>query len=138
MLRALTILFNLTLTVSRRQYLAAGSALMLLKYVIDNAIVHTFTGRFWSPVDHLVPSLALRTPSGAAPEPGAMLMALALMALPFLWVGLTMSMRRALDASYSPWTAVLFFVPIINLFLMAWLCVAPSRRGPTKPAVNES
>jgi hypothetical protein len=47
-------------------------------------------------------------------------------ALPFLWIGVSMSMRRAIDAGRSPWIALLFFVPVINLLLMAVLSLLPS------------
>ena len=48
-------------------------------------------------------------------------------ALPFLWIGVSMSMRRAVDAGASPWVALLFFVPGLNLVLMLALCLPPSR-----------
>ena len=38
-----------------------------------------------------------------------------------------MTMRRALDAGASPWVALFFFVPGLNLILMMVLCLPPSR-----------
>jgi len=47
-------------------------------------------------------------------------------ALPFLWIGVSMSMRRASDAGLSPWVALLFFVPGLNLLLMLVLSLLSS------------
>ena len=47
-------------------------------------------------------------------------------ALPFLWIGVSMTMRRAADAGASPWIALLFFVPALNFVLMAVLSLLPS------------
>jgi len=58
--------------------------------------------------------------------------ALALWTLPFLWAGATLTMRRSLDAGWSAWLALAFFVPYLNYLLMLALCLAPSARGPSR------
>jgi uncharacterized membrane protein YhaH (DUF805 family) len=52
--------------------------------------------------------------------------ALGLTALPFIWIGASMSVRRARDAGWSGWIGLLFFVPFVNYLVMAALCVPPS------------
>ena len=51
---------------------------------------------------------------------------LALWALPFLWIGVSMSMRRALDAGRSAWLALLFFIPVVNWIFLLVMCLLPS------------
>jgi hypothetical protein len=60
---------------------------------------------------------------------------LMLWALPFAWIGLSMSVRRAIDAGLSPWVGLLFCVPLLNFLVMIGLCLPPSRppRGPAQP-----
>src|SRR6185503_6147187 len=53
--------------------------------------------------------------------------------LPFLWIGATLTLRRALDAGRSPWLVVLFFVPLVNYALMLWLSALPSRPAAAAP-----
>jgi uncharacterized membrane protein YhaH (DUF805 family) len=120
------LLFGLRRRVARREYVRWGFGLALLKFLLDTAVVYACTGKTWSPLGYVVPSLVLRSQAvGAGPE--AMHVLLAALALPFLWIGLTMSVRRAADASVSPWLGTLFVVPLVNYVAIALLCVLPSR-----------
>jgi len=42
-----------------------------------------------------------------------------------------MTARRAADAGWSPWTGLLFFVPLVNYAVMLALCFAPSSANST-------
>lgn len=103
-------LFTLDGRVPRAQYLAAGLGLAMLKYTVDTAACMLATGEFWDPLAYLSPMFAERL---GEPErfPVAFLVFLALWALPFLWVGVGMSSRRARDAGLSPWLGLGFLVP---------------------------
>ncbi len=120
--------------VSRRAYLRHGLALMLLKYCVDLLLVTATTRTLWTPLDYLssAPFLFSSRLSGAerflAP-------ALAGWTLPFLWIGISMTIRRLLDAGWSAWWSLLFFVPVLNYALLAVLCVAPGRSAPRDPVV---
>ncbi|MCZ6918134.1 MAG: hypothetical protein O7I93_15280 [Gemmatimonadetes bacterium] len=111
--------------VNRAAYLKHGFALALLKYGGDALLVGTGTGAFWSPFDYMqsVPFLLDETFANA---PGYLAPALAVWTMPFLWIGVTMSMRRALDAGWSAWAALLFFVPYANYGLMLTLAALPT------------
>ena len=123
--------FTFEQRVGRREYIASGIALALLKYAGDVALVWTTTGRVWAPLDYLSPVDALVS-AKLVDAPPALLPALALWALPFLWIGVSMSMRRALDAGRSAWLALLFFVPGLSYAFMAVMSVLPSRE-PRRP-----
>lgn len=101
---------------------------MVFKYAVDAAAVGVVTRQFWSPVDYLVPSIALREPKLKA-WPAWLVVAMIVWTLPFLWIGVSMTLRRAFDAGRSPWIAMLFFVPIINYLVMVALAVLPTRPG---------
>ena len=108
------------------QYLRHGAALMAIKYASDVALVWMGAGRFWSPVDYMrsISTLQASTLSGAA---SWLMPALALWTLPFLWAGITLTLRRAIDAGKSPWLALGFFVPYVNYLTIAALSTLPSR-----------
>jgi uncharacterized membrane protein YhaH (DUF805 family) len=112
--------------VDRRTYLVSGLALAALKYAGDLLLVWSATGRLWSLRDYLSPVHTLVS-AKLAGAPPALLPVLALWALPFLWVGISMSMRRALDAGRSAWSSLLFFVPGVSYAYMALMCALPSR-----------
>ncbi len=46
--------------------------------------------------------------------------------LPFFWVAISMSVRRAADAGHSPWVGLLVIVPLLNLLVMLLLCTFPT------------
>ena len=118
--------------VSRREYLRHGIGLIVLKYAGDVALVGLAAGRFWTPSDyvHSIPFLLATRLEGA---PSWLMPALGLWTLPFLWAGVTLTMRRALDAGWSAWLALGFFVPYLNYLLMLALCLAPRAAIPAHP-----
>jgi hypothetical protein len=96
------------------------------KYAVDAAAVWLVTRQVWSPFDYLVPSMILREPKMNT-WPAWLVVALIVWTLPFLWIGVSMTLRRAVDAGRSPWLAMVFFVPLVNYLLMLVLSLLPSR-----------
>ena len=125
--RWLRLWFGFTEPVDRGTYLRHGLGLTALKYVIDALLVWTFAGIFWTPLNYLSPLLTTRQAllHGAPPW---LLPLMAVIALPFLWIGVSMSMRRAADAGKNPGIALVFFLPGVNLLLMLGLCLPESVR----------
>ncbi len=130
--------FGLSLPVDRGTYLRHGAGLMAGKYLVDTAIIRAATGHFWTPLDYLNPSVLSR--SVRLPDaPDLLLWGLAAWTLPFVWIGTSMTVRRAIDAGRSPWFGLLFFVPFLNYLLMLGLCLLPSRpRRPAAPGTDDA
>jgi uncharacterized membrane protein YhaH (DUF805 family) len=124
--RWLRLWFTFDYRVGRREYFVSGVVLAALKYAGDVALVWAATGRVWSPADYLSPVHSLMA-AKLAGAPPALLPLLAFWTLPFLWIGVSMSMRRALDAGLSAWLALLFFVPGFSYAFMALMSALPSR-----------
>ncbi len=121
--------------VDRKTYAAYGFGLMALKYALDASLIWWFTGRGWTPLDYLSPLWSTRqhvlqgAPAWLAPV-------LVVITLPFLWIGVTLTLRRAVNAGLSAWTCLLFFVPGVNYVLMLALCVLSQVSKPARtPAV---
>src|SRR5258705_1582999 len=125
--RWLNLWFTFERSVGRRVYLLSGLGLAALKYAGDVLIVWRGTGRLWHPLDYLSPVSSLASQSLVS---GWSFVLLALWALPFLWIGISMSMRRSLDAGHSAWLALLFFIPGINYLFMAAMCAPPTSGEP--------
>jgi len=123
--------------VGRSQYLRHGAALVAVKYGGDVALVWLGTGSIWTPRDYLqsAPLLVSEGLGSATPWLAPVLM---VWTLPFLWIGVTMTIRRLLDAGRSAWWSLLFFVPIVSYLLMGLLTILPgsgggsSRTGPSR------
>jgi hypothetical protein len=107
---------------------------MALKYALDAALIWWFAGHWWTPLDYLSPLWSTRqhvlqgAPAWLAPV-------LVVITLPFLWIGVTLTLRRAVNAGLSPWTCLLFFLPGTNYVLMLALCLWPPS---TKPAREQA
>lgn len=121
-------LFSLSTPVDRKTYLTTGLVLMAFKYAIDNAIVFAATGSFWSPLRYFSPIFTMREGSlQLAPSVNEWFtLAMVVWAVPFIWIGVTMSIRRARDAGMSPGLGLGFFVPFVNFILIALLSLLPT------------
>jgi uncharacterized membrane protein YhaH (DUF805 family) len=122
--RWLRLWFGFSDPVDRGTYFRHGLGLTAFKYGLDALLIWRFADRVWTPLDYLNPLLQARQEL-LRDGPSWLLPLLITIALPFLWIGVSMSMRRAVDAGRSPWIALLFFVPVINFVLMAILSLAP-------------
>jgi len=132
--RLLRVWFGFTAPVSRRTYVLTGVALMTVKYVVEALAVHAVTGQWWTPFAYFSPSLA-RFRELQAP---ALAWAIAFWTLPFIWIGASMTVRRALDAGLSARIGLLFFVPVLNNLVMLVLAAQPTHveRFPSFPATS--
>jgi hypothetical protein len=127
MRRLLRLWFSLGEPVGPAAYLVSGIGLMALKYGVDASVVWLATHHFWSPLAYLHPVFTAR--QEGLDLPTALQLALALWTMPFLWIGVTMSVRRAVDAGHSAWLGLWFLVPLVNYVLMVYLSLTP-RRAP--------
>jgi hypothetical protein len=122
--------------VDRATYLRVGVSLMLLKYLVDAALVGVFAGVFWSPADYLLPMITFNAEKVAA-FPTALNIALLLWTVPFLSIGVSLSVRRAIDARLFPGMVLLFFVPMLNYVMMLALAIVPSRTPEEAPSIRD-
>jgi len=109
----------------RRTYFRRGLALVLVKYGGDAALIAIAIRRWWTPA-HYLDSIYLLYNTFWTQAPAWLLPALMLWTLPFLWIGMRMTMERAEDAGLSPWFSLGFLLPYANYLLMLTLCLLPS------------
>jgi len=127
-------------SVDRRTYFLTGVTLAFLKYAGDAALIRLATGHTWTPANYL-DSTYLLWSAVWQHAPGWLLPALSLWTLPFLWIGVVMTLGRCRDAGLSPWLAFVFFIPYANYIQMLTLSVLPGiprQANPPGPAGTES
>src|SRR5262245_28260477 len=126
--------FDFSRPVSRRAYILSGLGLGLLKVGVDNTLMILWFGHGRLAdaglLPYVGPSRDFLTTIVQQGLHGWELV-LILWTLPFLWIGASMTARRAADAGGSPWLGALFFVPFVSYALMLLLCVLPTREEPT-------
>lgn len=118
--------------VSRSAYLVSGIGLMLLKYAVETLVLFTTTGGVLTPWAFLSPLYTMRLQLLEA-APDWVGPAFYVGTLPFLWVALSMSVRRAANALLPPWLGLAVLVPFLNYLVMLWLAAALPAE-PAEPA----
>jgi uncharacterized membrane protein YhaH (DUF805 family) len=110
--------------IDRLGYLIIGVSALALKVSIDWLIISRIFHRTWSLLLYWHPlgNVANLREKGAAGT-GFVLLA---MAIPFIWLGLTTTVKRLRDAGEPVWLVCLFFMPFVNLLFLAVLCLIPS------------
>lgn len=110
---------------SRGEYAAVGFIGVAIKHFLDRAIATAFFGyqgqifNYWAPLgkaarlDHLSDTEA------------KFLATLLLISIPFIWIGVAMTVKRLRDAGQPLWLVVLFFAPFFNLLFFLFLCAFP-------------
>ena len=116
--------FRVSGLVNRRTYALTGLSLAMIKYAIEFAFVWFTTSQLFSPLDFVNPWLSSKAPFlHDAPAAGLIWL---MFTIPFVWIAVVMSVRRAADVGVTPWVGMLMLIPILNLVVTALLAVLPS------------
>ncbi len=126
LVKTITELRTLRGTVGRADYAALGTILFLLKCVLDHALAPLAIGRAWSFFNYLnVGQAQLMAEASRSKQFG--FTAMFFIAIPFLWVGIVLTLKRLRDARLPLWLVILFFAPVINVLFFLALCLIRSR-----------
>ena len=111
--------------VGRAKYVTLGVTLFAIKHTIDRIVASAVFHRPWSLFNYWAfgdtPAID-ETPFSRLKFYGT----LVAIALPFIWTGVVLTLRRLRDAGLPSWLVVLFFIPVINLIFFLLLGVIPS------------
>lgn len=120
-------------TIGRTAYLGCGLTLLLLKYNLDRLVLGGFGLAGWNltRVEVLRAYLFQVLPGH---EPAADFAVLLGTSVPFLWLGVMLTVARLRSLGWRPWWALLFFVPAVKLIFFAVLSTLPAREAPEAAA----
>lgn len=124
MIRGFVDLWRWEGTVGRGRYAATGLILFALKHNIDRIVAHTVFGRPWSFFNYLAPGGTVRA---LGPEELRFYGTLLALALPFIWIGVAMTVRRLRAAGLPTWLVPIFFLPVINVLFFLALSLIPNQ-----------
>lgn len=107
-----------------------GASLFIIKYGLDWLVATKFFGLNWNVLHylHIVPS------DYFSPSRSSYFLALLAMSLPFIWMGVRLTVQRLRDAGIPLWFTLFFFIPLLNLLCFLILCIlgsAPERTDQT-------
>ena len=110
----------------RETYATVGSAAFALKFLVDWLVVTRLFNRPWSLLSYWRPFGAISGIHGLRLEDRIFAGTMLLIAVPFIWLGLAMTVKRLRDAGEPTWVAALFFTPIANLLFFLVLSLKSS------------
>ncbi|MCY2969945.1 MAG: hypothetical protein NTZ30_04645 [Planctomycetota bacterium] len=122
------LLDSLNTPVTRGRYAQVGFSLMLVKYAIDILVAWVFFEKLWSPRKYIIwPDDDTVTFFNLGPDDRNFGLTMLALSIPFIIIGTVMTFRRLLSADLPRGLVVLFFVPVLNLFLIGLLCLLPAK-----------
>jgi hypothetical protein len=123
-------------TIDRGAYALVGILGFALKHNLDRAIAGYGFHRHWGLFNYWVPlrDVARITILGGADA--IFLGTMVACSLPFIWVGVILTMKRLRSAALPAWLVALFFVPFLNLLFFLVLSVVPEREMPATDKQN--
>jgi uncharacterized membrane protein YhaH (DUF805 family) len=127
----LSALWNWRGRTGRAAYVILGVVLFALKHNLDRIVAVHF-GYDWSIFNYWIfdesgiQNLDLHRSQFFA--------VLVLLALPFVWIGVVLTLRRLRDGALPLWLVLLFFVPFLNLLFFLLLSLMPSADLQTQAA----
>jgi hypothetical protein len=119
-------LWNWNSRVTRLAYFLAGCIGFAVKHNLDRLLAHHY-GLRWNLWSYWLPLEEAGRPRTLAEPHGRFFELLVLTALPFIWIGVTLTLNRLRDAGQPLWLVILFFAPVVNLLFFAVLSVLPTR-----------
>jgi len=117
--------------IDRKTFAVIGFAASVVKQLMDVQIAQLFhpdrPGQFinyWTPLGMPVPL------SDLSRSQAKFLATMLAAAIPFIWLGLAMTVKRLRDIRQPVWLTAIFFVPVVNVLFLLVLCFAPTNDKP--------
>jgi uncharacterized membrane protein YhaH (DUF805 family) len=121
-------------SVDRGTYALVGLVGFALKHNLDRLVATLVFHRPWGMFNYWVPLQDMAGITALHSRDAVFLETMILLALPFVWVGLSLTIKRLRDAHLPSAFVLLFFVPFLNLLFFLMLCLIPGRVPASEPA----
>jgi hypothetical protein len=115
--------------VDRGTYALFGVLGVAIKHNIDRFIASYFFNQPWSPFNYWAPLREVTHITQLHGDQAQFLAVLLASALPFIWVGVVLTLQRLRSAGLPLSLVALFFVPFVNLLFFLVLCLYPERKS---------
>lgn len=112
--------------IDRGSYLVWGMILLLIKYNLDRLISLYYTGNSWNFLNYLI-DFEKHTVFLLSANDQRFYLALVITALPFIWAGTVLTLKRLRSAGLPLLLVIFFFIPFVNLLSFAVLSIMPQK-----------
>ena len=119
--------------VDRGPYVIIGLLGFAIKHNLDRMLASLVFHRTWDLFNYWIPVRNIVHITELSRADAQFLGAMVLFALPFIWVGVVLTIQRLRSAQLPPELVFLFFVPFANLVFFLLLSLIPERGQPVAP-----
>lgn len=127
-------LFGTGGTMDRGRYALVGVLGFAIKHNLDRAVATWGFGRPWDVFNYWIPLRDVAGIRHLSTADGRFLGTMVALSLPFIWIGVVMTMKRLRAAGLPTSLVALFFAPFLNLLFFLILCIVPDRPRASDPA----
>ena len=114
-------------TIDRGAYALVGVLGFALKHNLDRLVATYGFHRPWGLFNYWVPVRDVAQITDLHGSEARFLATMVALSLPFIWVGVVLTIKRLRSAGLSTQLVALFFVPFLNLAFFLLLCLLPGR-----------
>jgi uncharacterized membrane protein YhaH (DUF805 family) len=114
-------------TIDRGPYALVGLIGFGIKHNLDRLVATAVFHRRWSLFNYWIPLDRAVRISLLSPSDRVFLFWMLALSLPFIWVGVALTLRRLRAMGVPLWLVALFFAPYLNLLFLLILCIYPSQ-----------
>jgi hypothetical protein len=114
-------------TIDRGTYAVVGVLGFALKHNLDRLVASYVFGRPWGLFNYWEPLGKIGRITNLRSQDATFLETLLAFSLPFVWVGVVLTLKRLRSAGLPSPLVALFFVPFLNLLFFLLLCLLPER-----------
>jgi len=115
-------------TIDRGAYALIGITGFALKHNLDRLVARFGFHRPWDLFNYWIPVRDVARITELPRAEAEFLGTMVALALPFIWVGIALTMKRLRSAGLPPPLVALFFLPFLNLPFFLVLCLLPARQ----------
>ena len=126
-------LWNTTGTIDRGTYAFIGLIGFALKHNFDRFVARYGFHRPWGMFNYWIPVRDVAHITELPRREAEFLGTMVTLALPFIWVGVALTLKRLRSAGLPPQLVAIFFAPFVNLLFFLVLCVVPARKEGSLP-----
>ena len=120
-------LFRPSGTIARGPYALVGLVGFALKHNLDRIVATFGFHRPWGFFNYWVPLREAANVTSLERSQQVFLATMVAISLPFIWIGVMLTLQRLRSARLPLWLVALFFAPFVNLVFFLILCVIPDR-----------
>jgi uncharacterized membrane protein YhaH (DUF805 family) len=119
-------------TVDRGTYVVVGLVGFALKHNLDRLVATLAFHRPWGLFNYWVPLRDVARVTALRSGDAVFLETMVVLSLPFIWVGVALTIKRLRSVNLPPSLVLLFFIPFLNLLFFLLLCLVPTRISATR------